>query len=52
MPAAKPEELIAAIIEALRESGCNGSMVSSIRRQPRRFIVTGQNVPSTLTVYA
>lgn len=52
MPAAAPEELIAGINDAISESGYSSQIVSPIRRQPRRFIITGQNAPQALTIYA
>ncbi|MBI4441835.1 MAG: HNH endonuclease [Acidobacteria bacterium] len=52
MPAVDPETLVAAITNAISESGCVGQIASSLRRQPRVFVVTGQNVPQTLMVYA
>lgn len=52
MPAVAPEKLIAAINNAISESGYSSQIVSPIRRQPRRFIITGQNAPQALTIYA
>ncbi len=52
MPAVRPGELAAAIQNAIIESGYAAQLVSSIRRQPRRFIITGPNAPLALTVYA
>lgn len=52
MPAAAPEELVEAITNAINESGYSGQVVSPIRRQPRHFIITGQNAPQALTIYA
>jgi putative restriction endonuclease len=52
VPAAAPEQLVHAIVDAIAESGHVGNLVSPARRNPRRFIITGPNVPQTLTVYA
>jgi putative restriction endonuclease len=52
MPAVPPEQLIAAILNAFRESVCSGNLASPLRRQPRRFVITGTNTPPILTVYA
>ena len=51
MPAIAPSELIEAITNAIAESGYSGQIVSAIRRQPRRFIIAGQNGPQSLTIY-
>ncbi len=52
MPAIAPERLVAAITNAISDSGYTGTRASSLHRHPRRFVITGQNVPSVLTVYA
>ena len=52
MPAIPPEDLVLAITTAIAESGYASQIVSSIRRQPRRFIITGPNAPLAITVYA
>lgn len=52
MPALEPERLTEAIANAIAESGFVGQLISSVRRNPRVFVVTGQNAPSRLTVYA
>lgn len=52
MPAIAPERLVAAITNAIGASGYTGNLVSSLRRHPRRFVVAGQNVTLTLSVYA
>lgn len=52
MPAVAPERLVAAITNAVRDSGYVGQLASNIRTQPRRFIITGQAGPNALTVYA
>jgi len=52
MPAIRPEQLVAAITNAIRDSGFTGTLASPVRRHPRRFIITGQNAPSSLSVYA
>lgn len=52
MPAVVPEELVSAITNAITDSGYVGQIASPIRRHPRVFVVSGQNAPSVLTVYA
>lgn len=52
MPAIAPEALIAAITNAISESGYIGQVVSPARRQPRLFAVTSQDTLQTLMVYA
>jgi hypothetical protein len=52
MPALPPEQLVAAITNAITESGYSGQIVSPIRRNPRRFIITGSNAPLAVTAYA
>jgi putative restriction endonuclease len=52
MPALPPQELVAAITNAISESGCTGQIVSPVRRNPRRFIITGPNAPLAVTAYA
>ncbi|MFZ0798129.1 MAG: HNH endonuclease signature motif containing protein [Terriglobales bacterium] len=52
MPAVAPREIVSAIVNALEESGCAATLASPLQKQPRRFIVVGQNVPASLTVYA
>lgn len=52
MPAIPPERLVTAITDAIRDSGFTGTLVSPLRRHPRRFIITGQSGPSSLSVYA
>jgi putative restriction endonuclease len=52
MPAIAPEELVTAITNAIAESGYSGQIASPIRRQPRRFIITGPKALQALTVYA
>jgi putative restriction endonuclease len=52
VPAIPPEDLVLAITTAIAESGYASQIASSIRRQPRRFIVTGPNAPLAITVYA
>jgi putative restriction endonuclease len=52
MPAIVPEQLIAAITNAISDSGYTGNLVSPIRHHPRRFIVVGENVNFTLSIYA
>jgi len=43
MPAVEPQELIDALLNAIQESGFSGSLISSPRKPPRRFAVTGPN---------
>ena len=38
MPAAKPEAIVSALMEAFRDSGAPALLVSSVRKNPRRFI--------------
>ncbi|HXA76895.1 MAG TPA: HNH endonuclease [Candidatus Acidoferrales bacterium] len=52
MPAIPPEQLVAAIANTIRDSGFTGTLASPLRRHPRRFIITGQSAPSSLSVYA
>lgn len=52
MPAASPEQLVQAVADAIAESGYVGTLASPAHRNPRRFIITGQNAPAALTVYA
>jgi putative restriction endonuclease len=52
MPAVPPEELVLAITSAITESGYVGQIVSRLRRNPRRFVITEQNEPLALTTYA
>jgi putative restriction endonuclease len=52
MPAVAPEQLVSAIVDAIRESGYTGQMISPVRRHPRRFVVTGPTGPTALSIYA
>ena len=52
MPAIPPEQLVEAITSALSDSGTIAQLVSPVRRQPRRFVLAGQNGPHALTIYA
>jgi putative restriction endonuclease len=52
MPALPPAQIVAAISNAITESGYAGQIVSPVRRNPRRFILTGPNAPFALTAYA
>jgi len=52
MPAIPPKQLVAAVTNAIRDSGFTGTLASAIRTHPRRFIISGQNAPSSLSVYA
>jgi putative restriction endonuclease len=52
MPAIRPEQLVAAISNAITDSGYTGNIVSPVRQHPRRFVVTGPNVNFTLSAYA
>lgn len=51
MPALPPAELVAAITNALADSGYTGQIASPVRNNPRRFIVAGPNAPLALTAY-
>jgi putative restriction endonuclease len=52
MPAIAPERLVAAISNAITESGFAPSLTSAVRTHPRRFFVAGPNANLTLSVYA
>src|SRR5260370_6355871 len=52
MPAVAPEDLVAAIVNAIAESGCTGTLISGVRTHPRRFAIAGPNVSPFLAVYA
>jgi putative restriction endonuclease len=52
MPAIPPEDLVEAIVGALAESGAAPQIVSSTRRQPRRFILATKDLPLAITIYA
>ncbi len=52
MPALAPERLIAAITNAVSDSGYTGDLISPVRSHPRRFVITGPNAHFTLSVYA
>lgn len=52
MPAIPVSELMAAITDAIRESGYSGQVASPIRTHPRRFVVTGPSGSTMLSVYA
>ncbi len=52
MPAISPQEMVTAITNAINESGYSGQIASPARRQPRRFIIAGQNAPLAVTAYA
>ena len=47
MPAIRPEQLVAAISNAIIDSGYTSNPVSSVHRNPRRFLVTGPHVNFT-----
>jgi len=51
MPALPPAELVAAITNALADSGYTGQLASPVRNNPRRFIVAGPNAPLAITAY-
>jgi putative restriction endonuclease len=51
MPAISAAQIVDAIAIAIAESGFVGQLASSIRRNPRRFIISGSNAPTSLTVY-
>jgi len=52
MPAIRPEQLVAAISNAITDSGHTCNLVSPAHRHPRRFLVTGPTVNFTLSAYA
>lgn len=52
MPAAAPEQIVRAIIDAIAESGSAAVLASPARRNPRRFLLTGQGVAEELSCYA
>ena len=52
MPPFTPQELVAAVIEAIRESGFTAQLVSPVRQHPRRFLITGDDKSNLLSVYA
>lgn len=41
MPAAAPEVLVEAIIDAVQQCGSAAALLSPVRRQPRKFLITG-----------
>lgn len=51
MPALPAAELVAAIANALADSGYTGQLASPVRNNPRRFIVAGPNAPLAVTAY-
>jgi len=51
MPALPPAELVAAVTNALADSGYTGQLASPVRNNPRRFIVAGPNAPLAITAY-
>jgi putative restriction endonuclease len=40
MPATQPESLVTAILDAIQESGSSAVVVSPVRQQPRKFVVS------------
>ncbi|MFZ0283952.1 MAG: HNH endonuclease signature motif containing protein [Terriglobales bacterium] len=52
MPAVAPREIVSAIVNAFEESGCTATLTSPLQKQPRHFVVVGQNTPTSFTVYA
>jgi putative restriction endonuclease len=53
MPAVEPQELVDALLDAVQDSGFSGSLISSPRKHPRRFAITGANGNQfVLSVYA
>lgn len=52
MPAMPPSALVAAITDAINDSGYSGQIVSAVRKHPRRFVVAGPGPITSLTVYA
>ena len=51
MPAIATRDLTLAITNAITESGYAANLVSPARHQPRRFIVSGPNATTVLTIY-
>lgn len=52
MPATQPTVLVHAVLDAIQQSGFSGSLITSVRRHPRRFAVAGPNAEAfTLSVY-
>ncbi|MGI8989997.1 MAG: hypothetical protein ACR2I2_10480 [Bryobacteraceae bacterium] len=52
MPAIAPSELVAAITDAIQQSGYAGQILSPVRIHPRRFLVAAENTNSIVSVYA
>jgi putative restriction endonuclease len=52
MPAIAPDQIVQAVLDALRESGCSAQLVSTSRRHPRRFLVTGPHGHTVVSVFA
>jgi putative restriction endonuclease len=52
MPATRPEQIVAALSDAIRQSGSDGQLISPPRRHPRRFLVLGPMGNVTISVYA
>lgn len=52
MPAIPPEVLVQAVQDAIAESDYSAVLISPLRRQPRRFAITGAGAPAVLTIYA
>ncbi|MBF6560184.1 MAG: HNH endonuclease [Candidatus Binataceae bacterium] len=52
MPAVAPERIVQAILDGIADAGYVGTLASPKRRNPRRFIITGQNAPQVLSIYS
>ena len=51
MPAVSSAEIADCIVRAIAESGFVGQLATPGRRNPRRFIISGTNAPTSLTAY-
>jgi putative restriction endonuclease len=52
MPPVPANDLVSAITDAIAQSGYVAQLATPPRQNPRRFIVSGQNAPAAVTVYA
>src|SRR5438309_2071916 len=51
MPAVRPRELVEAILDAIQDSGAQGSLLSSVTGHPRRFRVSLPKGGLTIWIY-
>ncbi len=51
MPAASPQEIVEALVESFSESGAIAFLDSSVREQPRKFIVQGGDQAFDIWIY-